>query len=542
MRRWISSRLLPPVLVSSMLLASPAAARPPRNRQAATRQARSIDAHPRRAVVQPGASQTTLKNSAPPGDDADRMLASTLDNIVGASSLKSAVNGIYIVDAVTGRELYAYGADRQLNPASNTKLVSTAAALDSLGGDFTYQTRLVGPAPDEQGTVSGDVQLVGSSDPTLGPNDLRDLAKRLAAAGVHRIDGDVVISSDSADALAHAWVNITIAGGERAGDHARVQIAPDSAFFVVDNGARTIAAAKTRKKGGPRLSVDARMISGKDGERMRIIVSGGLRPGEEREFTRPVPRPTLYAAHTLRAAMLDDGIEVRGGVRLVKQPEAAAGSVELARHESVPLRQLAAFINKPSNNYLADRLLLTLAGERFGERSMTAGVRAMGDWLEKIGVERGTYRFENGSGLSHTIHVSARQIAQVLVAGAKDQRFGQEWLDSFAIGGKDGTLRGRFAGHPVAGYVRGKTGTLNGVAALSGFVTLDDDANVCFAILTSGFRERSKADVRRAQAAIVDAIFAYLHGKRGTVPAPAQPAGAVGDDEAESDGSAAIEL
>jgi D-alanyl-D-alanine carboxypeptidase/D-alanyl-D-alanine-endopeptidase (penicillin-binding protein 4) len=179
-------------------------------------------------------------------------------------------------------------------------------------------------------------------------------------------------------------------------------------------------------------------------------------------------------------------------------------------------------INKPSNNFLADRLLMTVGAEKFGgDRSMQKGVEAMNEWLEQIGVT-GSYRMENGSGLSHTIHISARQIAQVLLAGAKDERFGHEWLDSFSVGGQDGTLRGRFAGRPSQGFVRGKTGTLSGVAALSGFVTLTEDSSVCFSILTSGFRERGKHGVRESQAAIADAIYDYLKTRLGDA-APVNP-------------------
>src|SRR5262249_27235479 len=183
--------------------------------------------------------------------------------------------------------------------------------------------------------------------------------------------------------------------------------------------------------------------------------------------------------------------------------------VELARHESVPLRTLAAWINKPSNNFLADRLIATAAAETLGARTMSGGVQLMGKWLEQIGIAPGSYRFENGSGLSHTIHVSARQIAEVLLAGAKSS-FGKEWLDSFAVGGKDGTLRSRFSGHAVAGYVRGKTGTLNGVAAMSGFVTIDDGHSICFSVLTNGFRDRRKPQVREEQPPISDPIFGYV--------------------------------
>src|SRR5262249_59468047 len=100
-------------------------------------------------------------------------------------------------------------------------------------------------------------------------------------------------------------------------------------------------------------------------------------------------------------------------------PGAPRGLARLARPPSVRLSQLAALINKPSNNYLADRLIATVGGERFGGApTMSKGVQAMSDWLARVGVSPGSYRLENGSGLSHAIHISARQLVQVLLFGA----------------------------------------------------------------------------------------------------------------------------
>lgn len=514
MRRWAQVSLLGLAVV----VATSAGAKPAPRGRAKPAAARAL-MQPHRTVL-----ETTIRddghNTAVAGDDFSQKLASRLDGILGSMSLKSAVNGVYVVDVASGAELYAYGADRQLNPASNTKLVSTATAFDALGADFAYATRLVGPPADDDGVVHGDVRLIGESDPTLGPADLHDLAAHLAETGIRRITGDVIVSSDERDALAHAWITVTVIGGDRDGEHAHVRVSPDSAFYLIDNTARTVATTGKKKKKA-QVSVDTAFVDGKGGERMRITVSGRVRPEQEVEVTRGVGRPSLYAAHTLRSAIIAAGIEVGGGARQVKDRPGEGGddAIELARHESVPLSRLAALINKPSNNFLADRLILTVAAITAGQRTMAAGVEAMSRWLGKVGIGPGSYRFENGSGLSHTIHISARQVAQVLMAGARDANIGKAWIDSLAIGGRDGTLRSRFAGHPVAGYIRGKTGTLNGVAALSGFVTVGE-RSICFSVLTNGFRDRRKPAVRSGQAAIVDAIFGYLAEATPAAPLP----------------------
>ena len=459
-----------------------------------------------------------IRNSAPAGATEDeRTLQARLDAILSSSTLKSAINGVYVVDARTGAELYAYAADRQLNPASNTKLVSTATAFDALGPDYTYATRLYGPAPDADGVIHGDVTLLGTGDPTLRVAHLVELVTALRQRGVTRIEGDVIVSSDDRDALALPYVRVTVSGGVSNGERARVRVHPEAGVFVIANRATT---GKARKRG--RVQVGAVRVVG-DGGKLQIAVSGKIRRRQELSFVRGVPRPVLFTGQTLRASLIAGGIHVTGGVeQRTERPEPDESGLVLATHESVPLRQLAAMINKPSNNFLADRLILTVGSEKYGgERSMQKGVRAMSDWLARVaGVAQDSYRLENGSGLSHLIHISPRQIASVLLAGAKDERVGKDWINSLAIGGVDGTLRARFAGHPAAGYVFGKTGTLAGVAALSGFVTISDDHSVCFSILTSGFGSRRKQSIRAGQAQVADAIFEYLKTRAGGELAP----------------------
>jgi len=465
------------------------------------------------------------KNQAPEGaTELERELQTRLDAVLGQSVLKSSINGVYVVDAVTGKEIYSYGADRQLNPASNTKLISTATALDLLGGDYTYVTRLVGPEPEPDGTIPGDVVLLGSGDPTLRVSHLGDLVTDLQARGVTKIAGDVVISSDDRDGVAHPYVRVAVRGGGKPGETPSVSLSPDNGLFIVENRAVTAAPLKGKRRNRLRLDVAATLVDTADGPRIKVRLTGKIPARHYLETLRGIPRPVLYTAHSLRTKLIEAGIEVVGGVDQRKdRPEPVLDSVELARHDSAPLRELAAMINKPSDNYLADRVLMTVGAEKFGgDRSMEKGVEAMNEWLGSIGVE-GNYRLENGSGLSHTIHISARQIVKVLLAGAHDERFGAEWLDSLSIGGEDGTLRRRYAGHDSAGFIRGKTGTLNGVSALSGFVTLSDDTSICFAIMSTGYRNRSKQSVREAQTEITDAIYLYLRTRLGD-KAPAAPA------------------
>ena len=266
-------------------------------------------------------------NNAPRGEtDLERNLQAALDAVVGGGQLRGAVNGLYVVDRKSGRVLYAYGAERQLNPASNTKLVSTATALDALGPDFTYDTRIFGAAPNQEGVVEGDVYLVGAGDPTLRARGLEDLGANLAASGVTRVTGDVVIGEAGRDAVTRAAITVTVKGTID-GDLAEVEISPDSGYFVLDTTAVT-----TEQKG--KLDVTLAVENGS----VVVTVAGKISQGQVVEAVREVPGLALFTAHTFRAAALRAGVAMDGGVR--QDSGMLPGQLTaLAVHHSVPLSQ-----------------------------------------------------------------------------------------------------------------------------------------------------------------------------------------------------------
>ncbi|MBI4508560.1 MAG: D-alanyl-D-alanine carboxypeptidase/D-alanyl-D-alanine-endopeptidase [Deltaproteobacteria bacterium] len=445
-------------------------------------------------------------NVAPKGQTAlERELQGLLVGILQGKWIRRAQNGVLVIDAKTGDTLFSYGADRQLNPASNVKLVSTAAALDAVGGEFRYRTRILGPAADPVGMIPGDVFLVGNFDPTLRVEDVQGLVQALSAQGIQVIAGDVVVGMNEArDSLGQSRLIVVVRGGEKEGDLPTVVLEPDTALFSVENSART-----TSKGRRARLEVGLRVKKNSSGERIVVAAAGRIRPGQVFKMSRTVPRPALHVGYLLRALLLQANIEVRGGVRQENAPPPVLP--ELAAHESLPLGVLVGKVNKPSWNFLADRVVWTAGAELFGgSPSNEKGLRAMIGFLTRIGIARNSYRLENGSGLSRSNRLSARQIIEVLTTAGRDFRIAPDFLASLSVAGRDGTLKGRFRGHPSAGRFRGKTGTLSGVLALSGFVSIGGEDTLCFAILTNGFKNRRKQHVRSSQAAMVNAMYRYL--------------------------------
>ncbi len=521
-----------------------------------TRRARTVKAGARRVVAPQRRARTAAKT---PGLEAS--LRDALDTIWTGRILRRGVTAVYVVDARTGEDIYAVHADDKINPASNVKLVSTATVLDLLGPSWRYTTRLFGPALDGGGVARGHVYLRGNADPTFATANLEELAKAAAGSGLKRVEGDVVLSEHLLrDTLSSPRIAITVkAGGPnqpptvtfepnipyiqvhvdaKTTTKRRARLAVDTVLLPTPGEAAAAAAVAATAPAGiattpapaPVVDPAAAAADAYDGARLLIKVSGTIRQGKSYTYNRSVRLRSTFTGYLLRAALRAAGVEVTGRVRLAEfdayTAEAAAGGwlpVELARHRSKAIEELVARVNKRSTNWLADRLLMTAGAELDGGGlpSMQKGVEAMHRWLEKSGVKAGDIVLDTGSGLSHKTQITARHLVTVLraasgftskVTQAKSLLDPSIYLRSLAVGGVDGTLRGRFRRDGLRGQVVAKTGTLRDSVALSGFVSNDDDV-LCFAIVTNGNTWNARGRVRREHEQMVTAMKRYLEAR-----------------------------
>jgi PBP4 family serine-type D-alanyl-D-alanine carboxypeptidase len=397
----------------------------------------------------------------------------------------------------------------------------------------------------------GDVYLRGQHDPTLSEKRLRELAQSVAGAGVKRIEGDLLIGdSPTRDTLGSSALRVTVRGAAKPGKPAIVDIAPQVDFVRLVNRVKTFRGKRSR------LSVKTQVVADEQ-PRLVVTVSGKAARGRVSHLTTSARMPSTFTASTLRAALSAVGVEVTGRVRVADFDQFAAKSsaagdlpVELGHTESPAVEKIDAAINKPSNNFLADRLIKVVgAAASGGEPAMAKGVRAMNAFLENAGVDSKTLFLDSGSGLSHATKLSAKQIVQVLrVAAGYEARpqlqpHAAAFLRSLAIGGVDGTLRRRFRHMPNGAHLVGKTGTLNGVIALSGFIEVAGRVLV-FSILSNGIR--NKLRVRGAHERIVVAAIDYLAhssalGKGATPALTGAPADYQEFDVVDGEAAAAIE-
>jgi D-alanyl-D-alanine carboxypeptidase/D-alanyl-D-alanine-endopeptidase (penicillin-binding protein 4) len=387
--------------------------------------------------------------------------------------------GVSIVDARSGRVVFAYHADRPLDPASNQKLVTAAAALTELGPDYRMLTGLYG---ELQGSavVSG-LYLKGYGDPTLTDADLRGLVQQLVARGVRQVD-EVIVDGSYFDgqtlppgferqpeeisafraAVGAVSVNanaftLRVSPGAQAGAPAQVWVDAEG-YFALQNE------LATTDGGGPKVIASQRT---KD-DKLQLRVSGTVPVGSPSvAYKRRVESPLHYAGYALVEALRDQRIQVPRRVRLAKLP---AGSALLASRRSPPLSLMLHALGKQSDNFTAEMLLQVLGAERVGVPGKAAhGARVALSALQKIGVSTGGMKVLNGSGLFADNRVSAAQLTALLRAVFMRPELAPEFMAHLAIGGLDGTLSERFEQLPSPRTVRAKTGTLASVVALSGY-------------------------------------------------------------------------
>lgn len=446
--------------------------------------------------------------------------------------------GVHIVSLDTGRTLFSVNADKWFVPASTTKLFTGALALDVLGPDFRIRTSvLAGARPDASGTLAGDLWLVGRGDPGFHVGEaggdwdraLAPLVEGVVRAGVRQVLGGVVADASyfrgppvgsgweyddlvwyygaevSALTLNNNALQVIARPGRAAGLPAEVFVYPSTPFLTVSNRLRTGPAGGT-----------ARVELRREPEANVVHARGSLpldaRPVSE---TVAVREPARWFGEEFRRALQRRGVRVRGSVRVwhggKEGPEARPGP-ELAACLSAPLRDLLPRMLKPSQNLHAQLWLLqagrTLPPAGPEETSEAAGCRALAAFLQRLGIPALEARFEEGSGLSRHNVVTPRALVRLLEVMSRHLH-AAVFREALPVAGRDGTLRGRLRGTPAEGNLRAKTGTLDLVHSLAGYVTTAAGERLAFALLLNQY-----AGGERPGRAELDDVAAWLAGLR----------------------------
>ena len=397
---------------------------------------------------------------------------------------------VWVRDVAAEEPLVDHRADVARNPASTIKLLTTLAALEVLGPAYRWKTDVHVTGPVRDGRLEGDLVIVGSGDPFLVVEQLWRMLAAVRARGLEEVAGRLVIDNTRFS------VDAEPPPGEFDGKPYRAYNAPPDALLVNFNsldmvfepgegGARVwtepaVAGLPVRNRiasttGGCGRRVLRFAVSGPvaadappDVALPAVTVSGRFPRGCRRwSFPRSVLPPVRFADGVLRALWTQMGGRIEGGLAIEPLP---AGAARWHRHRSPSLAHVVRGINKFSNNVMARNLLLTLGAERYGPPGTTAkGRRAVGAWLGRRGIEASRVRLVNGSGLARETRISARALGQVLLAGARSP-FQPEFAGSLPLASLDGTMRSRLSRNAMAARARIKTGLLDGVRSMAGYV------------------------------------------------------------------------
>jgi serine-type D-Ala-D-Ala carboxypeptidase/endopeptidase (penicillin-binding protein 4) len=466
----------------------------------------------------------------------DKMQAAIDARPLLAAKAKIAVS---VVDINTGTVLFARDADKGMSLASNAKLLTSIAALGTLGGGFRWRTSVFidDKALDETtGIVTGDLYLRTRGDPTLTVNDLRALATELAARGVRTIQGNLLIEATYFDNVVdpphyaeqpkeRAYFRAPVASfgvsrsaflvnviGEPGGT-ARVWIEPDAGEHIklTKMEVTSIVEGRTRIKVDIKPKKDPLLRK----DVLEVEVTGQIRLADGHWWSkRRVDDPLHYAAEIFKRALAERGIKFLK--KPIKMGPVPLSAKLLVAHDSQPLSAVVREMNKSSDNYFAESVLKTLGAETRATpapASWSDGVGAMQAYLAKLGLPPGTYRSDNGSGLFNASEVSAKQMVTLLRAAHKDYRIGPDLLASLPVGGMDGTLARRWHTSAARGRVRAKTGTLAAVTTLAGYVAVDSARPLAFAIFVNDIPTGQKGPARAMADDMLDAVVAYLEAE-----------------------------
>lgn len=405
--------------------------------------------------------------------------------------------GVRAFSLSTRRVLYDLRGGEIFIPASNVKVLATAAAFYFLKSNFKFKTDVYYTGPLAAGRLSGDLYLKGFGDPSLVSEELWTLVRALKRQGLREVGGDLVVDDTYFDSerfvpgtngghglrpyqaphgaasLNFNTLGLYVEPSPVVGKPPRAVADPDSPYIQMVNNAKTAGARG-------KSSLRVRRTSHTAGD--LIILEGFLPAGSgPRLIWVNVTEPALYLGHTFRAFLKSEGISVRGPVRRAKTPPHARA---LAHHLSKPLSIILSDMNKWSNNFIAEQVLKTLGAEVLGAPgTRQKGINVIQRYMRRLGHAPDAYVIADGAGLSRENRLSPAQIVSVLVDMHDDFRFRPEFVSSLAVMGVDGSVRKRLDGTSAEWKIRAKTGTLDGADALSGYAVAADGDVIAFSIL-----------------------------------------------------------
>jgi D-alanyl-D-alanine carboxypeptidase/D-alanyl-D-alanine-endopeptidase (penicillin-binding protein 4) len=348
--------------------------------------------------------------------------------------------GIVIFNPLTQDTIYQKNAYATMIPASNTKLFTTAAAISLLGGDFKLYTKIMTDDRNiKNGVINGNLYIKGFGNSTFTTSDLNQMVIELKNKGIRKITGHIIGDDNYFDDVYSRtdWIPDEITN---------VKLPPISAIVIDRN--RTVTYKKVRRR--------------------------------MRSYSISISDPPMHAANLLRERLIAQGIEIGSNCTKGETP---ANSVTLAESK-ITLRDLIALINKHSDNFLAECLFKTIGAESSKKQGNSFySTQTILNFLDENGIYLKGSSVVDGSGLSRFDQVTPISIAGILQKMYFDVANFEDYYNSLSVAGVDGTLRNRFVGTTAENNLHGKTGTLDGISSLSGYLKTANGDDLIISII-----------------------------------------------------------
>lgn len=445
-------------------------------------------------------------------------IISNIDALLKKEQLVGAVTGISIREAKTGKLIYSANGDIRLHPASNMKLLTGAAAMETLGAEYQFSTELKTDGKVRGHTLQGNLYLKGKGDPTLIPADLVRFAKDLKLKGIECIEGDLIgddnwyddvrLSQDlnwsdefnytgaqvSALTLSPdtdfdtSTVIIEVSPASKTGMSGEVKVTPANDYVEVINKAITV-----EKEGQQEISVNR--IHGTN----KIVVNGTipLGGGNVKSWIA-VWEPTAYVLNVFKSVLEENGVKFNSDSKMMTG-ETPNNAWTITSKKSIPLKELFVPYMKLSNNGISEMLTKEMGRVVHGKGSWERGLQVIAETLSGFGVNIKTILLRDGSGMSHKNLIPPNELSQLLFGIQKKEWF-PDYEHSLPIAGESnrlvgGTLRTRMTSGSTKGNVKAKTGLIYGVSTISGYVTSKNGEKLIFSIMINNYLSTSVTSI-----------------------------------------------
>lgn len=427
-----------------------------------------------------------------------------IDKLLSDKFFESTHAAIDVYDLTNKDTVYQKNVKYLMHPASNMKILTSAAGLVFLGPDYNFETTLYYKGDVKDRVLNGDIYIVGGFDPIFSIIDLDYFVNAIDSLRIKKINGNILADVSNIDTMywGKGWMwdddpstdspylsslNINensvdaLLIGTKLGKAAHLILNPYSDYFKIDNETITVP---SNAEGSYTITRDWM------NKKNTIIATGRVRrekiiSGDEEPISLNVFRPDLYFLTLLKETLERKGIKVKGEINDSLLPKDAV----YLRTVSRPLSKVIEPLNKKSDNLSAEMVLYAMAGKYFGKPATAKkGISVINNFITSTGFNPEKYRLVDGSGLSHYNLVSAELILEVLkYMYYSEPDLYEKLSDSFPVAGVDGTLEKRMRGTIAEGSVKAKTGTISGVSDLSGYITTKSGKLLAFSILMENF-------------------------------------------------------